>query len=460
MSRDAGWCAVWSLRLLRVSIAHGSCAGAAMLACAALLLHPSAPAQAAEPAVSSSPPLATGDALFDRYAAALDARITAWGMQPTAEITAVAALPDTILAGWQREFGADPRYWELRYLCAVTGAPETALADGFSAPVDFLAQVRTRGLASANSLLLLYNELHAVHAAQLTPPADTAPGAVDLSAEMQRYEQEELELLDAAVAAGPLEAWPYYIRGWYWLELGEQDRGLADLAAGNAAPINAFPRPWPLAYVAQSALQSAAPGGEAVCGAIALLGMRYPQDNFMLAKGLMLDTAVCGNLDGKLSRCEAWHQFGCRLAGAMPENPQYSVYGTVFILSARPRADLAQDLQPAQTEVLQRIMGACIKGRAIILDCAKLYPAQTEVEAALRKAASPREAAASGLIFIRDEARCYPPLAAIFADLAQVHYPQLELPECLRQYEPMTTDEATEYKAQQKQQRITRGQGL
>ena len=58
-----------------------------------------------------------------------------------------AVIPDTSLAAWENEFGADPRYWELRYFCATASKPGASLAPGFSGLADFLKEARMRGIA-------------------------------------------------------------------------------------------------------------------------------------------------------------------------------------------------------------------------------------------------------------------------------------------------------------------------
>ena len=69
---------------------------------------------------------------------------------------------------------------------------------------------------------------------------------------------------------GSNEAWLRYSRAMYWFDLGEEDRGTAELEAGNAAPVNVLPRPWPLPYIAEAICKSTPPGSSAVCGAVTL----------------------------------------------------------------------------------------------------------------------------------------------------------------------------------------------
>jgi hypothetical protein len=59
----------------------------------------------------------TGDALYDRYARAV-IRNEAWKLFHAAG-THPATLSDRLLARWEDDCGADPRYWQLRYWCAL-----------------------------------------------------------------------------------------------------------------------------------------------------------------------------------------------------------------------------------------------------------------------------------------------------------------------------------------------------
>jgi hypothetical protein len=431
-----------SLRLGRLTLI------AVLLACLPAFMV--TPGHAAGPDGNAASPalVSTGDALFDRYALEVDKRIEATTVEQIAEVKYAAAVPDSTLAAWENEFGADPRYWELRYFCAAAAKPGAVLAPGFSAPADFLKEARRRGAATANTLLLLDPELRREYNSQLDKQPETDAELAQSIATMQRAEKDELELLDAAVALGANEAWPYYTRAMYWFDLGEEDRGIAELEAGNAAPINVLPRPWPLPDIAGAVCKSAVPGSTAVCGAITLASSDMLFYDQYHVNEYLLNTNMCCDLDGKLDRYNAWHQFGCRLYTSAPDIGLCGLEAIVVISVARLYVDnIKGDFSPEQQETLQRMLGATTTAREIMSDCwADQDPANEK--AFDNPPGSAHEAARRGILPIHEGNRPYAALAPILTDLQQVHYPELKLPKCLLKYEAMTLERAKAYRAE------------
>jgi hypothetical protein len=428
----------------------------------------------------TAPPVATGDALFDRYALAVDAQINAASVNKNmSQALSRAALSDTELAQWEGEFGKDPRYWELRYLCAKGGKAQTPLAAGFNAPSDFLDEARKRGAATANTLLVRYTELREAHAAELKPfereaqrqaanlagktgdPASAAGANAPISAAPvyddpkavaieKRQRVEQLALLNAAVGAGPGEAWPRYMRACYWFEQGEQAKGLDDLAAGNAAPVVTIPQPWPMGLIQASPGQPAPAGSAAVCGEIYKLGLGFNPFS-QLHLGKVLDASLaCIKPGGDLGPLQTWHQFLCRYAQGAPMC-YLAAIAREGALYNYVEENLSSSLTPAQIETLQRCRGA----RDAFRDgrrAAFMYDAVTSSIPLIPFAGFRAIAVALYLQLSSDwqEFQGGVP-GTVMADLSQVHFPELALPECMKKYEAVSLAEARRRSAEQRE---------
>lgn len=438
----------------------------------------------------SAPPAPTGDALFDRYARAVDRRLYTFPSADSPHVERVAALDDAELAQWESEFGSDARYWELRYMCAKYSQPRSALAEGYAAPCAFLDEAVRRGCATANTLMLRYVELRAAHATELAaydPPvltqpmiangvelgalavtdwqalAEALPVSENLQAQaaaeiMARQEREQQELLNAAVSAGPDQAWPYYLRALYWFALGEQEAGLGDLQAGNAAPAHDLPAPWPLHLVEAGFGQPAPVGSAAVSGAIIELGYAFEPLDWSEASELLNNSLASCNLGGDLRPLEAWHQFACRLGLNNSLRNMYALAREVRLMSYMEQ-DLAAQLSPEQLETLQRFRGA----RTALLDVRRSnqYNFDLPDSIALIPFTGARGVAVGLYLYAYEtwQAQNSGNPEALFSDLSQIHFPELALPECMRKYEAVTAEEAKRRRDERRAQEQHEGGG-
>jgi len=401
----------------------------------------------------SAPPVPTGDALFDRYAQALDLWIRTVKVKDITSLRA-ACLPDDLLASWERDFGGDPRYWELRYMCAYSSYHEGHPKSEDANPRKYLEEARRRGIATANTLLLLCGEERAMNESLLDQisqprqwPGDAASHAQDEVRE--RYlrvsheaEREELALLDAAVAKDPGCAWAYYERAMYCFDLGEQERGLADLEAGNAAPRNELPRPFPTSMVTRGMLASSPAGSAVVSGAVWIESVFQPYPSYVRWKDHLKESILVVDLSGDSRPLEAWHQFACRLAEAWPDTGINAVVGAVFADTVRSYMmdEQTDTLSAAQKETLAHVYGATDVARSIaVFDADPDWVRQALVCSFMIDGARGFSAAA----YVSDEtqARAVARVAEMMHDLSQVHYPALEMPDCLKKYEALTTEE-------------------
>jgi hypothetical protein len=427
----------------------------------------------------TAPPAPTGDALFDRYALAIDAALNSANTGKTKFNKTAAAISDAELAQWESGFGQDPRFWELRYLCAKGLGSNAQLATGFNLPSDFLDEAQRRGIATANTLLVRYTELREAHAAELKPfappankPAPPAPsqglapapaqtGAAQSAATpaspnpqvaviTKRQRQEQLALLNAAVSAGPGEAWPRYMRALYWFELGEQAKGLDDLEAGNAAPMANSPAPWPLNYVLASPGQPVPAGSAAVCGEIYVMSLNYPQPPAVKFKKALRGSLATIKPGGDLTPLEAWHQFICRYPQGEPVN-FLAASAMDGVICSYVEENLLSALTPIQIETLQRCRGARDAYRderrnAFRYDC-------VTGSIPLIPFAGFRGMAVALYLQLDNDWQSYQEGAAarILADLSQVRFPELALPECMKKYEAVSLEEAKRRGAEQRE---------
>ena len=419
----------------------------------------------------SAPPPPTGDELFDAYATAVDERIYAYRPRSDDEfvVSECAILPDRVLDRWEGRFGDDPRYWELRYLMrseAGGDAPVNPLADGQepAASMVYLEQARSRGIATANTLLLLYEETVKANEAALDELADYegAENAIVPSTTIEldespaftdeqlaeivvlQHEQEaaELALLDEAVAAGPDEAWPYYMRALWYLSRGEYDLGLADLKAGNAAPVNVYPRPFPVTLIGDSLGTDQPAGGPVFCGTFQMAMVSYSMPNYIKFKERFKDADVMVKLGADLELLDALHGFACRFGDSIPNSVIQHLVGIVQV--AMVRTILLEtnggELSPAQRETLDRLNGAIdmlrIKARMVNreYDYMQVFPVAS-------LAGGPRGfPLAYYLQDALDAKHIAEEISPIMADLTEVHYPLLCMPESLLKYEVLPNE--------------------
>jgi len=288
----------------------------------------------------------TGDALYDRYARAVIRR-QAWklfhaaGMHP-------ATLPDRLLAGWEDDFGSDPRYWQLRYWCAlhcidnytvlsrhhpweVTPGPVQSEAD------QYLIQAYERDVADADTLWFLFEEQRVTRREswfELETEIEALPAGErrkKLQVQSQMEEQQELNLLNAMVGAGPDQAWPYYWRARYWFNLGEQDLARADLRAGNQAADNHIPRLFPVSAVYQSLDRDSAYGNQCVAGAVLEVYGYSAVPNWVKWQETGKEVEMALALGGDLGLASEFHRFACRLGQAGDAAAMELIYSELLI---------------------------------------------------------------------------------------------------------------------------------
>jgi hypothetical protein len=230
-----------------------------------------------------------------------------------------AAVPLDVLRSWEQEFGQDPRYWQLLAFAAGADSFSGYSRDYFGFyPSDWepLIAAIERGGADAATVLALQSVLafaasdfvtqrlalqrswRLEHCASATAarsggmetPADysTYYTADELAQFRQQAVQvlaragvqTELELYNLAVKLSPDWAQIYYTRAAYYGEQGLFDLALADLEAGNAAPVNRSLLPFPLSVVYAQVVTAEATGS----GNRLLLGL------LLLGRGTLLMT--------------------------------------------------------------------------------------------------------------------------------------------------------------------------
>ncbi len=329
----------------------------------------------------------TGDALYDRYAQAVLAQ-PGWPPLNTAlnELNLMETLRplyvnpltlrDETLAQWEGEFGADPRYWQLRAYCyafrkcrALGDDDEPDLAGG----ARLLREGWERGAADAETLLLIHTwegwaTGQPVEREQERPLREallargyTAQGLAwmnewDMEDALEgveldipeyyeiapRFEQEELNLLNAAIALGPDECWPYWRRAIYRLYYGEPELGLADLRAGNAASDCRYPMCFPVSFVYDELAAGRVAGDKALAGLLieeaADSGALHSIRDTIVLKERYKEAVVIYNLSGDHALLAEIYVMGTRIG----QSDRRSVYTSYIssLLCSLPALDL------------------------------------------------------------------------------------------------------------------------
>jgi hypothetical protein len=287
----------------------------ATLCALAALLAGAAPAAADAPApLPSSDSLdqllaftPTGDALWDKYASALLDGMKQQPLAPTSPAGGWRApvVPDSVLAQWEPQFGNDPRYWQLRYFeRRRAGMPrpggasigmgqqelQRALSPPGGIPTGALEEGDQRGISDAASLWCEYLAL----------------GASDST--------RRSALLDRLVQQMPEESFSWYLRGLAECRAGAWSAGLADLKAGNAAPHNRVPYPFPLSFVIDRLHRGEPLGSEVAAGMVVQNAFVYS----FYSEGLT-SRQVWRDLPKRVKAGNGWedaktvHDFCCRL---------------------------------------------------------------------------------------------------------------------------------------------------
>ncbi|MCC7477095.1 hypothetical protein IT575_01440 [bacterium] len=262
----------------------------------------------------------TGDALFDKYARTVRDR-GAWklfhGLAP-------AVLPDNLLASWEGEFGADPRYWELRYWCAVNDPRATRQWNSNEAARGVMVEARHRNAVDSDLQWFWWQaEFVRMQREQNDARYAREKDNFELAAMLEQYDQAELKLLDQVVAGGTERAWPYYFRARKHMELGDDSAALADLKSGNAAPDVGSLRCFPASKVYELAWQGGPAGSAALSGAVIELEQRRALPNYIKIKECAKESLLFAGLGGDSELATQWFRAACRM-GTDPQSDDIS----------------------------------------------------------------------------------------------------------------------------------------
>ncbi|MCB1220660.1 MAG: hypothetical protein H7A35_03725 [Planctomycetales bacterium] len=273
----------------------------------------------------------TGDALYDRYQSAWLAR-KRWGVgiasltlrtdRPPSRL--YCAIDDGVLASWEQDFGEDPRYWELRYFneAALAGRlprrlynrdqPEPADSYLSDPAVQHLATALDTGVADGHLLDLLavhrYTSMYRHHSHLL----EQASGRQDSIDRNRALEQDQLELLDSAIAANPGSAWPYYDKFIALSTYGVDSELVELLEQANQLPCQ--PRlPFPLSFI-EPRLASGDIGNPILAGSILEVQQHLVFDNwsYLEMKDVMKELLVVSPDIGMERSFDACYQFALR----------------------------------------------------------------------------------------------------------------------------------------------------
>jgi hypothetical protein len=371
-----------------------------------------------------APPEPTGDALFDRFAVELDRKLG----EPSVEMQWAKLFTDSELADWEDEFGDDPRYWELR--CLVVDTSELPDAERYQQCLELLAEARNRGIARPETELLYCKYLQLVHEEEM----DDAGLAVELACKLeQEYEAAQLDVLDELVAAAPECAWAHYARAFYWFELGELERGFADLDTGNSAKYALYPLPFPFDAVVPG-LAEEHPRGSAAVSGLVLVDASY-LTNYIKLKEHIRSGLTAHALGGKDDWLNTWHEFACNMANAAPSRMLPSLIGIVCIslVAQHVEENYADQLSETQLITLNQMTAAGEAVRESIRGVSGTMP----IENLLILSVIGEDKGAGVFLYLEayyEYQVITTELLPIFADLKLVEYPELSTPPELMKY--------------------------
>ena len=388
----------------------------------------------------SAPPQPTGDALFDRYAEFVDTKVNAADYQNIDTFKEAGFVPEIVLGRWEEDFGADPRYWELRYVACNKQDGEE---------VGFLEEARERGITSANTLMLLYRERREELRQQ---------EKIDRESHIYPYTAEEAAelrvLADEAIAVGENEAWPYYMRALYWFENGQLQQGLADLRAGNLQPVNICPVAYPSGLIRRGLLEPV-PAGSAVVGGAFLIGPDL-KANRLSSLSILMKKALAACLDEadaaeKVDVMETWHQFACRMVES--GEADWMLHMVAMILCGVIRDAALQDpliaTSDAQRETLGRLLGAKENMKASFRGRGSEFDVMTAILTLALAGKGRGGCLAMYLDASVDQRLLSTEVKPMFREISEVHYPQLEMTDDLLKYENVTIEELQERRDKQ-----------
>ena len=194
-------------------------------------------------------------------------------------------LPEESLDKLEEMSSADLRYYQLRYNNArwaeIHSESPPMLDYRGDAGMEHLAKAYQSGLADWETILVLKpylfrqfsREAHAGFEA-IDKDLDPDDWPAEVAAVNARLDQQELAVLDAAIAAGPDQAWPYWEKGLYLTGRGEFESAVECIEAGNQAPNNIMPCLFPTCDAVDWVVEDWG-GTNPVCEAVILEAIRH-----------------------------------------------------------------------------------------------------------------------------------------------------------------------------------------
>ncbi|MCC7477118.1 hypothetical protein IT575_01560 [bacterium] len=314
----------------------------------------------------------TQDPLFDLYAREL-AQHNAWTGFTDRLNYFDARVPDEVMAKWEPQFGADPRYWQLRVwnrlYSADLGIGSVATQDGnLKLEIqDLLRSSGDTGIDSASTFMAYFlsqSEIDGEYRRDIRRASEElSNSSVGIDAwradRAVKDESRKLELTRQLAHDLPEEAWAHYLLSMKLFERGQLESGWIELKKGNestgtTSPFVAMPAALLLGQLGPNA---ELPANASVCACMLIQSERWPQPRYIdLKRGFLAaaDDAVSRRDRGDL---QALHIFACRMGQAESLDRMPALVALIMDqkLLRAINVDLAPLMSREERRMLQRL---------------------------------------------------------------------------------------------------------
>ncbi|MBN2081260.1 hypothetical protein JW859_03535 [bacterium] len=310
-----------------------------------------------------SPAPVTSDPLFNRFMERISRHIAFIQSDATNYYYYGAGIPAYELAGWEKEFGNDPRFWQLCYYFA-NELPEEYVTElpgsGYDAEVHYLEEARRRGIADPLIMIELYTQVeNAVRQQAREALQSELTGVTDriqINLAYWRYIDEHFaaefaQLQDEVLAVAGDDSWPYYRFALVAFEHGDYDAAWELIAQGNRAPVSRLVLGFPFTEIVGEFWAGRKPPDSFIGGVLCERLITLPLPNYIRFKEMVIRLAEDARAREDLAVLNELHVFCCRF-GAVDNGSL--IQAMVGRSMAQKVLDAAQNNWPEKHSAKQR----------------------------------------------------------------------------------------------------------